>query len=554
MNSHRPLARAGAPLAALFLAACGAGLDADQSSDDAMARPAATVIPPPPIGLPPPPIPVQSPQITAPPTDAIVGSGAAVRFSVGAKGFAPFTYRWHRNGVVIAGATAANYDIVGATAQNHAGTYMVRVTDQFGYSATASATLQIVSGAWAPLSGRSIRTTAGHQQPSMAFCGQLHVAHIAPFNGRNLLYVQSFDGIVWKQKGSLVNATADGSAFEPSLACVSDGNTQWPAVAWSEGNSVSRNIHVRYWNGSAWQPAGDVLNIAPGSMAVKPVLVVPPFDENVHHVPIGGITRRAAVAWVENGRPSMRRWDNGWKLLYGGSQVPYASTNASDVALSIDLNYQDQYPYIVAWMQAEGGGLRPYAARHSATDTGSGEQGGWSLLATPAPTSFGNPLAASAAGRISIATGKAGSPSRAIPVALWADSGTLSRVRSFFYPAPSYQFPPATPVPWLSYGAFSPAGTLKALSLDPSELPRLTCTGGAVPSFGLAVSDPTGFEVRTGTCGQTTLANWTAVLPRHSVSLEEVSLRMAGATDPYVAGTRLVSGSQHELSVWKFYP
>jgi hypothetical protein len=55
------------------------------------------------IGGPPTPIPIQSPQIARGPENATIAAGAGVRFSVLATGIQPLTYRWHKNGVAIAG-------------------------------------------------------------------------------------------------------------------------------------------------------------------------------------------------------------------------------------------------------------------------------------------------------------------------------------------------------------------------------------------------------------------------------------------------------------------
>lgn len=556
MDMTPKLLRTGLPLAALFLAACGGGPDTDVTAEAAPVHAAATVIPPPPIGSPP--VPIASPKITSAPQNAVVGNGGGVRFSLGVSGIGPFTFRWYKNGTAIAGATSGSLTFA-AAGPSDAATYTVRVTDLGGNTAQASATLQVIAGGWAQLSGRSVKTTASAQQPSMTLCGQPHVATLfpSPLNGRMELFVWSFDGVAWSQKGAVLNATSDGSASDPSVACVSDAAGAWPAVAWSEGNNVSRNIHVRYWNGTQWQAAGTALNIAPGSMAVRPVLRVPPYDANVGNggnVPVGGITRRAAVAWIENGRPSVRRWNNDWQLLFGGSQIPNAS-GATDIALKIDLEYQGRYPVVVAWLQAESGGRRPYAAMHLSSTTSDGtERGGWTQLGTPA--TLGNAPLASPAARIGIATGKLGSPSAAVPIVQWADAATPNTIRSYFYPSASYLQAVASQ-PWSSFGAFVPASVPKAVYLDPDELsPREFCSasGWTVPIFAVAVSDATGFEVRRGSCGQTTPASWITTGPRHSVSLEEVSLRMAGLNDPYVAGTRFVNGSQYELSVWKYYP
>lgn len=555
MNA-KEFVKSGLPLAALFVAACGPAPDHPGMEGDLPVQPAATLLPPP--QLPPPsPIPITSPKINTAPQNATVGTGAGARFSVSVGGLAPFTYRWYRNGVAIAGAAGAgsSYTVAAATAAD-AGTYAVLVTDAFGFKASASASLQVVTG-WAALSGRGIVTTSGTQQPSLTLCGQPHAAFlsVSPASGRKELFVRAFDGASWAQKGTLLNATADGSAADPSLACVRDAAASWPVVAWSEGNELARDIHVRYWNGNQWQAAGAPLNIVPGSLAVRPVLYVPPYDAGAGNVPVSGITRRAAIAWIENGQPSVRRWYGDWQALFNGSQIPGAS-GATDIALKIDLEYQGRYPVVVAWLQAEGGGRRPYAAMHVSSTTADGtERGGWTQLGIP--SAFGNPLPASPAARIGVATGKLGASAAPAPVVLWAEAASPNMVRSYFYPSTSYLQPVANQ-PWSAFGSFAPVAAPKAVALDPDELAREFCpsSGLTIPVFGVAVSDATGFEVRRSNCASTTVppARWIETRPRFAMALEETSLRMAGPEDPIVAGTRLVGSGQYELSVWRYYP
>jgi len=548
MNATRRLVRSSVPLAMLFVSACGTNPGPEVNPEGGGAVAAADFFPGP--ILPPPPIPITSPQINSPPRDAVVGQGAGVRFSVGVGGLSPFTFRWHKNGSPIPGASGAGPSLTIASAgPSDAANYMVLITDGFGHTATASARLEVMSRRWAQLSGRSTATTPNLQQPSLTLCGQPHVAHLVPSaNGGSQLFVRSFDGAVWSVKGAALNVNGDASASDPSIACVSDATGAWPVVAWSEGTATGRNIYVRYWNGTAWQSSGGALNIAAGSTAVKPVLRVPPYDPNVGNVPTEGITRRAAVAWIENGRPSARRWDSGWQLLTGGSQIPSAG-NATDIALKIDLEYQNRYPLVVAWIQAEGGTGRPYVALYTGTPSGNDH---WTLLGDPA--SIGNPPLAAQAGRIGIATGKLalpglGSPALAVPVVLLADAGA---VLTSFYPGASYLQLMGLQA-WPEYGSFSLPRTVRAVSLDGDELPRLSCMGRTVPTFGLVVSDATGFEVRNGTCSDPVPVRWTAVRPRFDVPLEEASLRMSSATDPLVAGTSYIGGGRYELSVWRYY-
>jgi hypothetical protein len=280
---------------------------------------------------------------------------------------------------------------------------------------------------------------------------------------------------------------------------------------------------------------------------------VPPYDENVGNVPVQGVTQRTALAWIENGVPTVRRWDAGaWRSPVAGAQIPGAS-NATDIALKIDLEYQNQYPPVVAWLQQEGALRQPYAALHTEFVDSSGvRRGNW--FSFGAPAALGASSGAQPAAGIYVATGKIGSPSGAVPIVVTANPvGDL--VRSRYYDSGSYvgQVPGQS---WVRHAEDLAVGVtpLKALSLDGNELPRLNCMSGAVPQFGLALGDATGFEVRTGSCGGGAPMRWSlGSLPRHPVPVERLSLRMDGASNAYVAG-EVIAGSARDVVVWRYFP
>ena len=76
------------------------------------------------------------PSITAQPASQTVVSGNNTTFSVTAGGTPPLNYQWYFNGSAIAGATDANYSILGVTASNE-GSYTVVITNSYG-SVTSS--------------------------------------------------------------------------------------------------------------------------------------------------------------------------------------------------------------------------------------------------------------------------------------------------------------------------------------------------------------------------------------------------------------------------------
>ena len=83
-----------------------------------------------------------APAITTQPVSQVAALGAPVTFSVAADGTAPLAYQWRRNGVDIAGATAASYTIA-AVQQALAGQYTVVVSNAAGSVTSNVVTLTI---------------------------------------------------------------------------------------------------------------------------------------------------------------------------------------------------------------------------------------------------------------------------------------------------------------------------------------------------------------------------------------------------------------------------
>ena len=81
--------------------------------------------------------------VTAAPVARSVVSGQAASFTVTAGGTGPFTYQWMKNGVAIAGATSATYDIA-AVSGAQAGLYSVKVTGPVGAATSPGATLSVL--------------------------------------------------------------------------------------------------------------------------------------------------------------------------------------------------------------------------------------------------------------------------------------------------------------------------------------------------------------------------------------------------------------------------
>lgn len=99
-----------------------------------------------------------APVITRHPADQSVAPGTAATFSVGAAGTPPLAYQWRRNGVAIAGATAATHVITDAQAAL-AGSYDVIVSNSVGTVTSNVGRLLVVGES--RLMNVSVRSTAG---------------------------------------------------------------------------------------------------------------------------------------------------------------------------------------------------------------------------------------------------------------------------------------------------------------------------------------------------------------------------------------------------------
>jgi hypothetical protein len=90
-------------------------------------------------------VPNQAPTITTQPQSQTVNLGANVTFTVVAGGATPFSYQWRLNGADLGGATSSNLTLNSVTALNE-GAYSVRVSNAFGATNSASATLTVNDG------------------------------------------------------------------------------------------------------------------------------------------------------------------------------------------------------------------------------------------------------------------------------------------------------------------------------------------------------------------------------------------------------------------------
>ena len=97
------------------------------------------------------------PSIVTPPAAVTVASGNTATFGVGVAGSGPFGYQWRKDGVPIAGATAAVYRIAVAAAVDQ-GAYSVVVSNSAGSAVSSAATLTVSTPATPTVTAPAITT------------------------------------------------------------------------------------------------------------------------------------------------------------------------------------------------------------------------------------------------------------------------------------------------------------------------------------------------------------------------------------------------------------
>lgn len=298
------------------------------------------------------------PRIVVQPQPATIGKGANVRFSVLAAapgGTGTLHYQWYRGTTALAGQTSPTLELTNVQA---GASYQVRVRNNYGSRNSSIVALSVVENAWAELGGRPMLTSAANTRPSLALCGAPHVAWINTSNtGVGLLYVSRFDGAGWVPVGSgVLNVSSSASASSPSLDCFAGR----PVVAWREASATGQNIYTAAWTGTQWARLRDTdnvlaLNFTPGSHAAAPIIRVHPQGAGA-----GSIATDSAIAWIEGATVHVRRWNGSAWERYGSGSFGVSNGTANPVAEAPGVGLSFVEPgstdVVVAWAQRDGNG------------------------------------------------------------------------------------------------------------------------------------------------------------------------------------------------------
>jgi len=175
-----------------------------------------------------------------------------------------------------------------------------------------------------------------------------------PWN--SLLYVKSWNGSAWVQKGTgplNKNGSSSGNLAE-SVSIASDGTN--PVVAWTEynttfGTDTPPQAYVSRWNGSAWTALGGALNVNASSWAAEVSVAC------VGGTPFAAWTERSQAG---NAQLFVKTWNGtAWVLVGSGTLNRDAATGwAYRPALAVDASAAALY---VGWVEQQSLGKKAQA-------------------------------------------------------------------------------------------------------------------------------------------------------------------------------------------------
>jgi hypothetical protein len=126
--------------------------------------------------------------------------------------------------------------------------------------------------AWSAVGGvLNVDTSKSASEPGMANVGGTPYVTWNEANGSNVtqVRVKRWDGSAWTSAGGSLNTNASEPAVNTQIADI--GGT--PYVTWEEWFGASSNqVHVKSWDGSAWNSVGGVVNVDPTKVTNSPML------------------------------------------------------------------------------------------------------------------------------------------------------------------------------------------------------------------------------------------------------------------------------------------
>ena len=191
-----------------------------------------------------------APSITSQPASQTVTAGQTASFSVAARGTAPLSYQWRKNGTNISGATSSSYTTPATATTDSGSTFSVVVTNSAGSATSNNATLTVNAAAVAP----SITAQPASQTVT---AGQTATFSVSA-NGTAPLSYQ------WRRNGTNISGATSSSYTTPATATTDSGSTFSVVVTNSAGSATSNNAVLNV-NAAAVAPS---ITAQPGNQSV----------------------------------------------------------------------------------------------------------------------------------------------------------------------------------------------------------------------------------------------------------------------------------------------
>lgn len=166
-----------------------------------------------------------APAITIQPANITVSAGQGATFTVAAAGTAPLAYQWRRNGINIAGATAATYTTPPALASDNGTRYSVTVSNAAGQVTSNEALLTVTVAAVAPTITQQPASTTANP-------GQTATFSVAASGTAPLAYQ-------WMRGGVAISGATAASYTTPAVSAADNGSVFTVAVSNPAGTVTS---------------------------------------------------------------------------------------------------------------------------------------------------------------------------------------------------------------------------------------------------------------------------------------------------------------------------
>ena len=190
------------------------------------------------------------PSITTSPTNRTVTAGQTATFTVVAAGTAPLSYQWQKNGVNIAGATAASYTTPVTTTSDSGSRFAVVVSNTVSTVTSTAATLTVNP---APV-GPSITTSPTNQTVT---AGQTATFTVVAAGTAPLSYQ-------WQKNGvNIAGATA--ASYATPVTTTSDSGSRFAVVVSNTVSTVTSTAATLTVNPA---PVGPSITTSPTNQTV----------------------------------------------------------------------------------------------------------------------------------------------------------------------------------------------------------------------------------------------------------------------------------------------